>query len=48
MKEMMMSQMGFWTAFTILFMIIVMAWFIKKMIKLSKQKPAPLEYEDDA
>ncbi len=47
MKDLIMSQTGFWTAFTILFMIIVLGWFFKKMISLSKQKPTPLEFEDD-
>jgi len=37
----------FWSGFTIVFMIVVMAWFIYKMAKLSKEKPKPLEYEDD-
>lgn len=38
MKDLLMSQMGFWVAFTILFMLIVMGWFVYKMTKLSKQK----------
>jgi len=37
----------FWSGFTIVFMLVVMGWFIYKMVKLSKQKSTPLEYEDD-
>ncbi len=39
MKEMLMSQMGFWSAFTIVFILVLMSWFIYKMYKLSGQKP---------
>jgi hypothetical protein len=46
MKDLIMSQMGFWSAFTMLFMFGVMGWFIYKMVKLSKQKPTPLDKED--
>ena len=45
MKDMFMSQTGFWTAFTIIFILVLMAWFIYKMYKLSGQKP-PLSNED--
>ena len=34
-----MSQTGLWTAFTIVFILVVMAWFIFKVAKLSGQKP---------
>lgn len=39
MKDLIMSPMGFWTAFTMLFMFIAMGWFIYKLNKLSKQPP---------
>ena len=39
MTDLLMSQMGFWTAFTIIFMFVVMGWFIYKVVKLSGQKP---------
>jgi len=39
MKELLMSQMGFWTAFTILFILVVMGWFFYKVAKLSAEKP---------
>ncbi len=39
MKDLLMSQMGFWTAFTILFILVVMAWFFYKVAKLSGEKP---------
>ncbi len=39
MSDLLMSQMGFWTAFTILFILLVMGWFIYKVTKLSGQKP---------
>ncbi len=48
MKEMLMSQMGFWVSFTILFMLIAMSWFIYKMVKLSKQKGVPLKEENES
>ena len=41
------TLMWFWTSFTIAFMLVVMGWFIYKMVKLSKQESTPLEYEDD-
>ena len=47
MKDILMSQIGVWSAFTILFMLIAMGWFIYKMIKLSKQKSLPLDYDDE-
>jgi len=47
MKDLMMSQMGFWVAFSIIFMIVGLWWFAVKMIKLSKEKPTPLSYDDD-
>ncbi len=48
-KESSMSNtlIWFWSGFTIVFMLVVMGWFIYKMVKLSKQKSTPLEYEDD-
>lgn len=46
MSDMLMSQMGFWTAFTIIFILVLMAWFIAKMAKLSKQKPTKLEEKE--
>jgi hypothetical protein len=39
MKEILFSQIGFWSAFTILFILVVMAWFVYKMVKLSGEKP---------
>jgi len=45
---MLMSQTGFWVAFTILFMLIAMAWFIYKMVKLSKEKSIPLKEEKES
>lgn len=39
MKDLLMSQMGFWTAFTIIFIFGVMVWFIYKLNKLSKLPP---------
>ncbi len=38
MSELIMSQTGFWTAVTIGFIFLVMAWFIYKMVKLSAPK----------
>ncbi len=46
MRDMLMSQTGFWVSFTILFVLIVMAWFFFKMLKLSKEKRIPLEEKD--
>lgn len=39
MKDLLMSEMGFWSAFTILFVLVVMSWFFYKVIKLSGEKP---------
>ncbi len=39
MRDLLMTQMGFWTAFTIIFIIVVTGWFIYKVAKLSGQKP---------
>ncbi len=47
MKDILFSQIGFWSAFTIIFMIVVLGWFFIKMMKLSKQKQTPLNYDDD-
>ena len=38
MKELLYSQMGFWSAFTLLFIIILMSYFVYKMVKLSGKK----------
>jgi len=38
MKDLLMTQMGFWTVFTIVFIIVLMAWFVIKVNKLSKEK----------
>jgi len=38
MSDLIMSQTGFWSAITIGFIFIVMAWFFYKMVKLSKPK----------
>ena len=38
MSDLLMSQTGFWTAVTIGFIFVVMAWFIYKMVKLSAPK----------
>ena len=48
MKEMLMSQMGFWVSFTILFILVVMGWFVYKMINLSKEKSIPLKEENES
>lgn len=39
MSDLLMSQTGFWTAVTLGFIFLVMAWFIYKMVKLSGTKP---------
>ena len=39
MKDLLMTEMGFWSAFTILFIIVLMTWFVIKVNKLSKEKP---------
>jgi len=46
MKDILFSQIGFWSAFTIIFMIVVLSWFFNKMVKLSKQPRVPLDEED--
>ena len=38
MIDILMSQTGFWVAFTILFMLVAMIWFVYKVMKLSKKK----------
>jgi hypothetical protein len=39
MRDLLFSQMGFWSAFTLLAIVGVMSYFLYKMIKLSgKQK----------
>ncbi len=38
MSDLVMSQTGLWTAVTIGFIFVVMAWFIYKMVKLSGPK----------
>lgn len=43
MKDLIFSQSGFWVAFTIIFMIVVLGWFFMKMVKLSKQSRVPLD-----
>ncbi len=43
MKDILFSQIGFWSAFTIIFMIVVLGWFFMKMVKLSKQDRIPLD-----
>jgi flagellar biogenesis protein FliO len=43
MKDILLSQIGFWSAFTIIFMIVVLSWFFMKMVKLSKQDRVPLD-----
>lgn len=43
MSNLLMSQTGFWTAFTIVFIVLVMAWFIYKVAKLSGQKPPKVD-----
>lgn len=37
MKEILFSQMGFWSAFTIVFIFIAMGYFVFKMVQLSGQ-----------
>lgn len=39
MADLLMSQTGFWTAFTMIFMFVVMGWFVYKVAKLSGKKP---------
>jgi len=38
MKELLFSTMGFWTVFTIAFIVILMGWFIYKVMRLSQKK----------
>jgi len=38
MMDLLMSQMGFWIAVTIVFMIVGMIWFFFKALSLSKPK----------
>ena len=38
MLDFMMSQTGVWVTVTIIFMIVVMSWFVYKMVKLSAPK----------
>lgn len=38
MTDIIMSPIGFWSLFTLVFIFIVMGWFIYKMVKLSGQK----------
>jgi hypothetical protein len=38
MSDLLMSQTGLWTAITLGFIFVVMAWFLYKMVKLSGQK----------
>ena len=40
MKELLFSQMGFWSAFTLIFILAVMGWFFYKVMKLSKESPS--------
>jgi hypothetical protein len=46
MKDILFSQIGFWSAFTIIFMIVALGWFFNKMVKLSKQTRVQLEEKD--
>ncbi len=46
MSDIMMSQTGFWVAFSIIFMIVSITWFFLKMVKLSKQDRVPLDDEE--
>ena len=43
MSDIMMSQTGFWVAFSIVFMVVAITWFFLKMVKLSKQDRVPLD-----
>jgi len=47
MSDIFMSQIGLWSAFTIIFILIVMSWFFMEMIKLSKQDRVPLDEKED-
>jgi len=38
MKEILFSQIGFWSTFTILFILAGMAYFVYKMVQLSGKK----------
>jgi F0F1-type ATP synthase membrane subunit b/b' len=38
MLNFMMSETGIWVTITIVFMIVVMSWFVYKMVKLSAPK----------
>ncbi len=38
MKEILFSQVGFWSVFTIAFIFVAMGYFIYKMVKLSGEK----------
>lgn len=38
MMDLLMSETGFWVAFTILAMVVAMVWFFFKVMSLSKPK----------
>ncbi len=38
MKEIVFSQVGFWSVFTLLFIFVFMGFFIYKMVKLSGEE----------
>ena len=39
MSDLLFTQMGFWTVFTLGFILVLMVWFVFKVMKLSKQNP---------
>lgn len=47
MKDILFSQIGFWSVFTIIFIIVALSWFFMKMAKLSKQDRVPLDEKED-
>lgn len=48
MKDILFSQIGFWSIFTLLFIIAAMAYFVYKMVKLSKEKQVDLDTKEDS
>ena len=38
MKELLLSQMGFWTVFTLAVIVVLMGYFVYKVMRLSEKK----------
>ena len=45
--EILKSEMGFWSAFTIVFILVAMGYFVVKMVQLSGKKQVPLDTTTD-